>query len=35
MSKQTIKLLLVKVELMSKTLLHSITLNSNTHELGE
>jgi hypothetical protein len=30
MSKQPIQLLLVEIELLSKTLLHYITLNNNT-----
>ena len=31
MSKQPIELLLVKIELLSKKLLHYVTINSNMH----
>ena len=32
--EQTIGLLLVKIERLSKALLHSVTLNSNMHRSG-
>ena len=34
MSEQIIKFLLIEIELMSKTLLHCVTPNSNTSKLG-
>ena len=33
-SKQLIELSLVKIEILSKTLLHYVTPNNNTHYLG-
>ena len=35
MSKQPIELLLVNIELLSETLLHCVTSNSNMHQLGQ